>query len=146
MNDDCVFCKVLAGELPGSFVHRDDLCAAFMDAQPITPGHTLVVPVIHVTGLAELDGTTATCLLQTAQRVAAALRRSDLRCEGVNLLLADGEVAGQEMPHLHLHVLPRFAGDGFGFRFPPDHSKTVERETLEASAASIRDAMENPEA
>jgi histidine triad (HIT) family protein len=114
-----------------------------MDIQPITPGHTLVAPLIHVTSLAELDGVTTTCLLQVAKRVAAAQRRSQLRCEGVNLLLADGEVAGQEVPHLHVHVLPRFVGDGFRFRFPPDYSKPVQREALDSAAAQIRDAMEN---
>jgi histidine triad (HIT) family protein len=138
---DCIFCRILAGESPGSFVHRDEHCAAFMDIQPVNPGHLLVIPVRHAAYLAELGAATAGRLMQVAQRLAAALRASGLRCEGVNLFLADGEAAMQEVLHVHLHVFPRFRGDGFGLRFGPDYTTRPPREALEDAAARIRGAL-----
>lgn len=141
---DCVFCAILSGEAPASFVWQDEVSAAFMDIQPVTPGHLLVVPLVHAAYLAELDPATGGLLFQVAQRLAAALRRSGLRCEGVNLFLADGEAAGQEVFHVHLHVLPRFSGDGFGLKFGPDYGKMPPRTELDRVAARIRGAL-NPE-
>lgn len=113
--EDCVFCGILAGNLPASVVTRDAGCTAFMDIQPVNPGHVLVVPDQHAATLADLPEETGTRLFRTAQQVAAALYGSGLRCKGVNFLLADGEAAGrQEVFHVHLHVIPRFEGDGFG--------------------------------
>ena len=138
---DCIFCRILTGDAPGSFVHRDEHCAAFMDIQPVNPGHVLVVPVRHAPYLADLDPPTAGRLMQVAQRVAAALRASGLHCEGVNLFLADGEVAMQEVFHVHLHVIPRYQGDGFGLRFGPHYTKLPPRAALEQAASQIRDAL-----
>jgi diadenosine tetraphosphate (Ap4A) HIT family hydrolase len=137
----CVFCRIVAGELPGTFVYRDDRCAAFMDIKPVTPGHLLVVPLKHATHLADLESATAAHLMQVGQVLAAALRGSDLRCEGVNFFLADGAAAGQEVFHVHLHVFPRFQGDGFGLRFGPDYGERSRAE-LERSAGPIRQAVE----
>ncbi len=92
---DCIFCDILSGKAPSSIVHRDDRCTALMDIQPINPGHVLVIPNSHVTYLADLDEGVGSELFSVAQRIAAALRPSGLRCEGVNLFLADGETAGQ---------------------------------------------------
>ena len=140
--NECVFCRILAGELPASLVYRDERCAAFMDIRPVNPGHLLVVPIRHAAHLAEVDPETAGRLMQVAQRLAAALRASGLRCEGVNLLLADGRAAMQEVMHVHLHVVPRFAGDGFGLRFGPHYGRFPPREELDAAAARIRRALE----
>jgi histidine triad (HIT) family protein len=134
---DCVFCGILSGEAPASFVYRDDQCAAFMDIQPVNPGHLLVVPNRHAVYLADLEESSAAHLMRIAFRAVAALRRSGLRCEGVNLFLADGEAAMQEVPHVHLHVFPRFRGDGFGLSFGPEY--TVRRRSeLETAADAIR--------
>ena len=138
---DCVFCRILEGRQPGTFVYRDERCAAFMDIQPVNPGHLLVVPARHAAHLAELDAHTAGQMMQVAQRLAAALRASGLRCEGVNLLLADGAAAMQEVFHAHLHVFPRFAGDGFGLRFGPHYRERPPRAALEEAAAGIRGAL-----
>jgi histidine triad (HIT) family protein len=135
-----MFCQILLGEMAGSFVHRGRTCAAFMDIQPINPGHVLIVPTRHVADLDTLDASSVGELMQVGQHTAA-LRSSGLRCEGVNLFLADGEVAGQEVPHLHLHVFPRFKGDGFGLRFGPSYTQLPPREALEAAAAQIRAAL-----
>jgi histidine triad (HIT) family protein len=138
---DCIFCRILAGELPGTFVHRDDRCAAFMDIQPVNAGHLLVVPVRHAEYLADLDAETAAHMMRVAHRLVAALRSSGLRCEGVNLFLADGKAAMQEVPHAHLHVFPRFRGDGFGLRFAPTYFERPPRSELETVASQVRTAL-----
>src|SRR5262249_53486212 len=125
---------------PGTFIYRDEHVAAFMDIRPVNTGHLLVVPVRHATYMADLDPATAGRLMQTAHCMAAALRASGLRCEGVNLFLADGEAAMQEVLHVHLHVFPRFVGDGFGIRFGPHYGDRPTREALEQAAQQIRGA------
>ena len=136
---DCVFCRILAGELPGSFVYRDERVAAFLDIQPVNPGHVLVVPVRHAPHLADLAAETAGHLMRVAHRLAAALRASSVQCEGVNLFLADGEVAMQEVFHTHLHVFPRYRDDGFGLRFAPEYyTPRPPRGDLERIAAELR--------
>jgi histidine triad (HIT) family protein len=139
--DGCVFCGILAGSLPASVVMRDAGCTAFMDIQPVNAGHVLVVPDNHAASLADLPEDAGAQLFRTAQKVAAALYASDLRCEGINLFLADGEAAGQEVFHVHLHVIPRFEGDGFGLTFGPDYADRPNREGLKLAAARIRDAL-----
>jgi histidine triad (HIT) family protein len=108
----CVFCAIIAGDPPASRVYEDDAVLAFLDRAPITPGHTLVVPKHHADGLAELPSELGASMWRVGQRLAAALRQADLHCEGVNFLLADGQAAGQEVFHVHLHVFPRYPGDG----------------------------------
>jgi histidine triad (HIT) family protein len=123
-------------------VYADERAVAFMDIQPVTPGHLLVVPRAHVAYLAELDPETGGHLFQVGMELAAAVRRSHIRSEGVNLFLADGEAAGQEVFHVHLHVIPRFAGDGFGFRFGPGYHRLPDRASLDDVAEAIRLAQE----
>ena len=143
---DCLFCRILAGELPASFVYRDAVCAAFMDIQPVNPGHLLVVPVRHGAHLADVDAETAAHLMRVGQAAAAALRASGLPCEGVNLFLADGEAAMQEVFHVHLHVFPRFRGDGFGLRFSPEYyTRRPPRTELDGAADAIRRSMPAPD-
>ena len=139
--NDCIFCDILAGTLPASIVHQDHACTALLDIQPINPGHTLVIPNRHTAYLADLDEESSTHLFHTAQRVATALRKAGLRCEGVNLLLADGEAAGQEVFHVHLHVVPRFQRDGFGFKFPSKYTSKPERGELDRVAEKLRKVM-----
>jgi histidine triad (HIT) family protein len=144
---DCVFCRILDGQLPASFVYRDERCAAFLDIQPVNPGHLLVVPVRHATSLADLDATAAADLMRVAHAAAAALRASNLPCEGVNFFLADGEAAMQEVFHVHLHVLPRVRGDGFGPTFSPEYStRRPERSQLDQVAAALAPLMRPSEA
>lgn len=138
----CIFCKILAGAAPASIVYRDALVTAFMDIQPVTPGHLLVIPNQHSSDLAGVAPETAAQLMRIGQRLAAALRASGLRCEGVNLFLADGQAAGQEVWHSHLHVIPRYAGDGFGLKMPPTYRSTrPTREQLDAAASQVRGAL-----
>ena len=112
-----------------------------MDTQPVNPGNVLVIPTYHAPSLAELGEKSGAHMFNIAQRIAAALRDSGLRCEGVNFFLADGEVAGQEVFHVHLHVFPRYTGDGFGLRFGPEYGERPTRAELDAMAGKIRGAL-----
>jgi histidine triad (HIT) family protein len=122
-------------------VFRDERCIAFMNIQPVNPGHLLVVPIEHAATLSDLDEDVGAHVFRVAQRLAGALRASGIRCEGINLFLADGEAAGQEVFHVHLHVLPRFYGDGFGLRFGPNYTNKPDRQELEAAAQRVCDAL-----
>ena len=139
----CTFCEIVAGRAPASLVYRDDLVCAFLDIQPANPGHLLVIPIEHASDLSALDPEIGAHLFRVGQRLVAALKSSSLRCEGANLLLADGEAAGQEVFHVHLHVIPRYAADGFGFRFAPGYSDRPTRDSLDRDAESIRAALED---
>ncbi len=139
---DCLFCQIAGGELSASVVYRDESVLAFCDIQPVNPGHLLVIPLRHAVGLADLDPADGARLFAVAQRLAAALHTTDgVRCDGVNLFLADGEAAMQEVFHVHLHVFPRFDGDGFGLRFGEQYWTKPERADLESVAAAIRTAL-----
>lgn len=131
----CVFCGIVAGVVESSRVYEDADVVAFMDLEPVSTGHLLVIPKVHATTLAELDEELGTAVFRTAQRCAAALRASTLPCEGVNMFLADGEAAFQEVPHVHLHVFPRTAGDGF--RINADW-RVRPRAELDDAAAKVR--------
>ena len=96
---DCIFCEILSGTLPASIVYQDETCTALMDIQPVNAGHILVIPNSHATYLADLAEDTSARLFLIARRIAAALRSSGIRCEGVNLFLADGEAAGGDRFH-----------------------------------------------
>lgn len=141
-NRSCIFCKIIQGEAPSSVVFEDDKVIAFMDIQPVNPGHVLVVPKVHTEFMGELNDDGTAHLFVVAKKINEALRKSSMRCDGVNYLLADGEVAGQEVAHVHVHVIPRFANDGFGFTFPKTYLTVPERMTLEETAQNIRKALD----
>ena len=113
----CVFCKILAGELPVSMIYEDEQVAVFVDIQPLNDGHLLIVPKYHAPYMRDVDSKTLKHIMGIAQKMNKALRDSKYPCEGVNLFVADGEAAHQEVFHFHLHVYPRFKGDGFGFKY-----------------------------
>jgi histidine triad (HIT) family protein len=136
--DGCLLCAIIEGREPGSFAYQDDDVVAFMDLRPVTPGHLMVVPRRHASGLADLDDASGVAVWRVATRLAAALRASGLRCDGVNLFLADGEAAFQEVFHVHLHVIPRYPGDGF--QLSADW-KPADRADLDANADAISAAL-----
>ena len=137
----CVFCDIVAGRSEASVVYLDSRCMAIMDIRPVNTGHVLVIPLNHANGLAELEPGAGGALFEAAQQIAAAMRQSTLNPDGINLLLADGEAAGQEVFHVHLHVLPRYPGDGFGHKFPPHYGRRPAREELDNVAATIRTSL-----
>lgn len=136
---DCPFCRIADDPTVASIIVDTPDVLAFMDIDPVTPGHALVVPRSHAPMLADIPDPVATEMFAVARSIAAALRTSTLRCEGVNLFYADGAAALQEVFHAHLHVFPRHPDDGFAIEArwgtnPP-------REELDATAASIRRAL-----
>ncbi|MFJ4656597.1 HIT family protein [Nocardia sp. NPDC088792] len=135
MNPYTIFSDIVAGRAPSSKVFEDEEVLAFMDIRPVTPGHVLVIPKVPARSLAELDPALGGKLFRVGQQVAAALRASEVGCDGVNFFLADGVTAGQEVFHVHLHVIPRTPGDGFGLRARPT---TPPRADLDYLAGSIR--------
>jgi histidine triad (HIT) family protein len=139
---DCIICQLVNEEIEVTKVYEDDLVVAVMDIRPINPGHLFISPKKHVELVSELDAESGAHIFKIAMKLADTLRRSGLKCEGVNFLLADGEVAGQEIPHVHLHVIPRIRGDGFGLRFGKSYLELPERKELEQAANSIRIAIE----
>jgi diadenosine tetraphosphate (Ap4A) HIT family hydrolase len=138
VDGQCVFCGIARGSQPASIVADEGEVLAFCDVQPVAPGHLLVVPREHVEGLADLMDADGKDMFALAQRLARAVRRA-VRCDGVNLFLADGAAAGQEIPHVHLHVVPRTARDGV-FRISANWSLPA-RADLDATAARIRSIL-----
>ena len=136
--EDCVFCRIIKGIAPASVVYTDEKVVALMDIQPVNPGHVLIIPKAHAAQLSELDEETGAHMFRIAMRIAEALRRSDIKCEGINLFLADGEVAFQDVFHVHLHIIPRFRGDGFEIKVGPQYGLKTDRETLDKIAEKIR--------
>ena len=140
-NAPCLFCQILAGELPASFIYRDEQVAVFMDLYPVTPGHLLIIPTQHAADLTDVAPDVAARMMRVAQSLGGALAASDLGCDGYNLFLANGGAAGQDIFHVHLHILPRYHGDGFGFRFPPHYPQEADRALLDRQAMTLGDIL-----
>ncbi len=138
----CVFCEILACRLPASFVYTGEKVVAFLDIRPLTRGHLLVIPRHHTDRLETLDPELGAQVFTVAQRLAVQLRRSGF-CAGTNLFLADGVLAGQEVFHVHLHVIPRTQRDGFGLRAAKRRGQPG-RDELAATAGLIRAAAGAP--
>lgn len=139
--DVCVFCEIAEGRAPASVVYSDAGTMAFMDIQPIVPGHLLVIPRRHAELMGDLETGEGVACWAVAQMLSRALRGSGLRVDGVNLFVADGEAAFQDVPHFHIHVIPRHAGDGFSLAFPERYEEPVERTALDDAAARIRSGL-----
>jgi len=139
----CIFCRIASGELPASVVYEDERTIVFLDIQPINPGHVLVVPKAHAESLAELSPEDAGQMMRVGQMMDQALRQSQLHCEGVNLFLADGKAAGQEVGHIHLHVFPRFEGDDFNLNLESTDRSTPGREQLNETAKKLKQAVDS---
>lgn len=135
---DCVFCKIVAGQIPSTKVHEDELTLAFMDIGEVNPGHVLVAVKPHVDNIYGLNDTLAAAVFRTAARVARAVEKA-YAPEGMTLYQANGAAAGQTVFHFHLHLVPRCAEDGLRLTWPV---KNPPREQLEANAARLRAALE----
>lgn len=134
---NCVFCKIIKRELPASFVYEDELCIAFLDIHPMTEGHVLIIPKDHKERFTQLEDQTAGHIFKVGHKILKAIEKSDFRSEGANLFLSDGVVAGQEVMHTHLHIAPRFKGDGQRVGFMHTDPEQVSRKRLDEIALKI---------
>ncbi|MHA1949881.1 MAG: HIT family protein [Candidatus Thorarchaeota archaeon] len=138
--DNCIFCKIVRGEMPASIIFEDDICMAFMDVFPINTGHSLLIPKQHFVNLFDVDDNVVAHLGKRLADLARRVKKATGE-EGVLSAIASGEGAGQEVPHLHFHAIPRSKGAPFGFQFPPDYRNSMaDREGLDHMAKKIRES------
>ena len=114
---DCIFCKILDGKVPALKVFQDDACLAFLDIGPVAEGHLLLVSADHVESMDGLSPQQAAAMLRNLPALVGAVRKAT-GCEGVNILQNNGRIAGQLVKHVHLHIIPRRAGDAFHYAWP----------------------------
>ena len=141
MSQDCIFCRIVDGELPSRSVYEDDDVFAFLDVNPLAKGHTLVIPKHHDPRIGGLPEGTATAVFAAMSELTPAVERA-VDADGMTVAVNDGEAAGQEVPHVHGHLVPRFDGDDVGglhsLRWDrPD----LDEESFDDIAESIRDAQ-----
>jgi histidine triad (HIT) family protein len=132
--DDCIFCKIVAGELPSETVQEDEHTVAFMDINPWTRGHALVIPRNHSTDLLDVPEEDLARTTAAAKRLAASMKER-LGCDGINLLNACGAVAWQSVFHFHIHVIPRYEDDPLQL---PTRPQEADQEDLAAVAEELR--------
>ena len=135
--NDCVFCRIVGGQIPSTRVHEDELTLAFMDIGQVNPGHVLVAVKAHAESLFALSDAQAEAVARTSAKVARAIREA-FQPEGLSVYQANGTAAGQTVFHYHVHLLPRHAGDGMELTWPV---KNPARTLLEEHAARIRAAL-----
>ena len=132
MKNNCIFCAIAAGELPSFKIYEDDVVLAFLDINPFSNGHVLVIPKNHSEGLLDADDALLSDVIVRVRKVAMHIKES-LSCDGFNILQNNGEAAGQTVKHLHFHIVPRLAGDDLRFV-----SAKGDMEKLAALAESLR--------
>lgn len=134
MTEDCIFCKIVAGEIPAAIIAQDERTLTFMDIAPATRGHALVIPKRHATDLWEIEPEELAAVAEAAQRQALRVRER-LGADGVNLINSCGAIAWQTVFHFHMHVIPRYIGDPLQLPWVPTPGDTEE---IAAAAAQLR--------
>ncbi len=129
MKEDCIFCKIAAGQIPSATIYEDNNFRVFLDINPATKGHCLIVPKEHFDNIYELDAETAGRLFSLATMIARALKKA-LNCDGLNIVQNNGLVAGQTVFHFHMHLVPRYENDGLSLLEEQDPGDMDEIETL----------------
>ena len=125
---NCIFCKIVNGDIPSSIVYEDEDFKAIMDISPASRGHVIILTKKHFDNLFELEDEVAGKVLLVAGRIAAAMKE-ELKCDGINLLQNNGEAAGQSVLHIHFHLIPRYKGDEIQLSWTP--GKYEDGEALE---------------
>jgi histidine triad (HIT) family protein len=141
MSTQCVFCRIVRGELPSVRLYEDDAVLAFMDIGPIVKGHALVIPKRHYDPITETPDDVLGRLVAVVRRIASA-QMSGLGADGVNVHQTNGAVAGQVVPHVHFHVIPRFRGDGHSWNWRA--KRYDDPSEMEALAGRIRGGLATP--
>jgi histidine triad (HIT) family protein len=133
----CIFCAIIEGQAPAEVLFEDEETLAFMDINPANPGHTLVIPKRHVQDIYGVDEEIAAAVMRAAVRVAKAVKRA-LQPDGMNLVQSNERAGGQEIFHFHVHIIPRWYGDGLRLARPPEVRRTM---PIKEAAARIRNEM-----
>ena len=139
LDDNCIFCKIAAGEIPSETVYEDEQFRAILDLGPASAGHTLILPKAHFKDVTEISDEYAANVLKVAAKLGKAMKKG-LGCEGFNLVQNNGEAAGQTVFHFHMHVIPRYAGGEDMVSWDP---KPAKREELEKQGAKLREALKD---
>ncbi len=129
---NCIFCAIAKGEIPSFKIYEDDLVLAYLDINPFTKGHTLVIPKVHSSGLLDTSDETLASIISRVKKVAAHLKDA-LPCDGFNILQNNGAAAGQTVMHLHFHIVPRYGNEEIAFT---SHKGSMDE--LKALAERIR--------
>ena len=133
--NDCIFCKIINREVPANIVYEDDNVLSFLDIKGLNPGHTLIIPKKHLTNIYELDTPTAEHVFGVVPKIARAIKQA-VSAEGVNIGMNNEAAAGQVEFHAHVHVIPRYANDGYklweGKSVPADESLTIAEQIKKA--------------
>ncbi|MBB2184683.1 HIT family protein [Lachnospiraceae bacterium MD1] len=135
MQSSCIFCKIIAGEIPSATIYEDGDFKVIMDISPAAKGHAIILPKKHSANLFDLDNETAEKALLVARKVAVAMQ-TELNCDGINLLQNNGEAAGQTVFHFHIHLIPRYNGDPVQIDWKKDSYAEGEAAALAAAIAS----------
>ena len=135
MQINCIFCKIIAGEIPSATVYEDEDFKAIMDISPAAKGHVIILSKLHCANLFELEDDIACKALVVARKLATAMR-AELGCDGINLLQNNGEAAGQTVFHFHIHLIPRYHGDQINMNWT--HGKYEDGEAVKLAAAIAR--------
>lgn len=138
MCDDCIFCKIAANEIPSTRVYEDEKAIAFMDIAPIAKGHTLVIPKIHADPITEVDNETLAHLIVVVKKVTEGVMKA-LNADGINVTQANGSAAGQVVPHIHFHIIPRFDSDGKSHNW--SHTAYSDNDEMAAFAEKIKESI-----
>ncbi|MDM8219806.1 HIT family protein [Limosilactobacillus mucosae] len=139
--EDCIFCKIIDGEIPSYTVYEDDVVKAFLDISQNTPGHTLVVPKKHVKDIFEYDSELAAAVFSRLPKIARAIRNSNPDIKGMNILNNNGSVAYQSVFHSHIHLIPRYSDkDDFGITFS-DNSNQYDEQKYQTVQQAIIDQL-----
>lgn len=117
-DQNCIFCKIANGEIPSRTLYEDEQFRVILDLNPAARGHALILPKDHAADLYELPDQYASAVLVLAKKMASVLKEK-LKCDGLNLVQNNGEAAGQTVPHFHIHLIPRYAGDGQNINWKP---------------------------
>ena len=139
MNPDCIFCKIVAGAMPACKVYEDADTLAFMDIGPIVKGHTLVIPKNHYDPLTQTPLEVLHRLITVVQKIARA-QIHGMQADGINVMQSNGKVAGQVVPHIHFHVIPRFLQDGHSWNWRP--KPYADPREMQQMADTIKHALE----
>lgn len=136
--EDCIFCKIAAGEIPSATVYEDENLRVIADIAPANPGHLLILPKVHAADFTQLSQETAVQVICAARKIVGAVQKA-LKPDGINVLQNNGEAAGQTVMHYHMHIIPRYRGDRVHMSW--EHQEP-DMEEIRRKAEAVRKALE----